>query len=213
MGSFSYGARTMSKLSIWISVGVLFAYFVFSSGLFYWASGCQETKKLVTPFSWALSAEDTGLTGVATENDLDCVYWLANESDQSLEIACDSNALFLLSGYIELIPLAWEQYGRYDRLVMMMEMPKKKECYLFLTEWNIKHGKYITCTEVGLRRQNPFRIEGDNIVYSVYDMEKPWIIYEENAQIEEVYRSGKSVVYIKCLKKPQIAQIQGLSDK
>ena len=185
----------MTKLAIWITTSLLLIYFVFTSGLYYWLSDCQSTTAIITPYSWALSAEETGLTGVYTQGDIDCVEWLVNESNQDLVIGCDSNALYLLSGYVVLVPGTWELYGRRDRLAVMMEVPDLGHCYIFLREWNIEQGKYITPTGVGARRQSDFRIEDDKLFYDVYMASDPSKIYEDIIIIKEVYRSGESVVY------------------
>lgn len=187
----------MNKKATIITTTILLIYFIFTSGFFYWASGEKETTKMVTPFSWALSAKDKGFTGIATKSDMDCVNWLLNESKQDMYIVCDSNALFLISGYHELLPDTWLQYGREDRLIIMMEMSKLEEnCYLFLTDWNIKNNLYITCTDVGLRRQHEFDIVDDYYIYSTFDYSEPWEVVTKTAKISGAYKSGNSIVYM-----------------
>jgi len=151
--------------------------------------------KMVTPFSWALSGKDKGLTTIMTENDVECAKWLIYESNQDLHIVADSNGLFMLSGYTELLPDTWLQYGREDRLHIMMNMPKLEDSYLFLSEGNTEYQEYVYCSDVGLRGQTPFEIKGNLFKYKTHDVDAPWEIIEAVAVIEEVYRSGDAVVY------------------
>lgn len=192
----------MTKVTAWLLVGLLLTYFVFTSGLFYWASGCEETTKLITPFSWALSAKERGFTGVATEADMDCVHWLVDESKQELEIACDSNAQYLLSGYTELLSETWELLDCHDRIIIMSLMAKRERCYIFFTEWNMEYGMHISTSDIGLRRQNPYTVqdlgEGNVLVTcQIYNLDEPWITFNKEAIAREVYRSGNAVVYEK----------------
>ena len=185
----------MKERAIWFTVFILFMYFAFTSGFVYWVTNESETTKIVTPFSWALSAKDKGLTGIATKNDMDCVEYLLNETPSNKYIVADSNGLFLISGYHELLPDTWLQYGREDRLLIFMELPKQDNCYLFLTTWNTENMKYITCSDVGLRRQNEFSIDGNILTYEVHKIDEPWEIIIEQTRIKPVYWSGNSRVY------------------
>ena len=185
----------MRKSASILCAAILIVYYVFTSGFFYWASGADETMKLVTPFSWALSAKEKGLTTVVSENDVECAKWLMYESDQSMMIVADTNGLFLISGYTELLPDAWLKYGREDRLNIIMDMPKLDSSYLFITEWNMKHKEYVYCSDVGLRGRTQFKIRDSLFIYDVHNIDKPSEIISAVAIIEEIYRCGDSVVY------------------
>jgi uncharacterized membrane protein len=145
------------------------------------------------PFSWALSAEDTGLTGIATKDDMNCVNWLLNESSKSVKIVGDSNAVYLISGYSELIPDTWAKYGREDRLVTMLGLPKLKDGYIFLTDWNMRHKKTIECSDVGLRRQYEFTLRNDIYTYQTNGIEDTRIEIL-SVLVKEVYKSGNAVI-------------------
>lgn len=191
----------MTNKSIWITVAILLLYFIpFTSGLYYWASKSQETRDLIVPFSWALSARDTGLTGVAMQDDLNCAEWLLNDSDKDIKIVCDSNAIYLISGHTELIPDAWEAYGREDRLATMFGTPRLDTFYMFLTEWNVKHQGYIETVDVGLRRKWDLMIYDNCIEYMSADLFTPepytQLSIKISVESEEVYRSGDAVVYL-----------------
>ena len=41
----------MNKVAIWITTILLLIYFIFTSGLYYWASGSDETGSFIVPFS------------------------------------------------------------------------------------------------------------------------------------------------------------------
>ncbi len=90
----------MSKIAIWSTTGILLAYFVFTSGLVYEATGSEVTDKLIVPYSAALSGERTGLFGVYIEDDIRCAEWLAYESDPNIPIVGDGNTWLLMKGYV-----------------------------------------------------------------------------------------------------------------
>lgn len=190
----------MTKLGIWLTVGILLPYSVFTTGLFYWASRCEVTDRLITPFSWALSAEERGFVSIATESDIDCVHWLLDEGDPDLRVACNVNGTVLLMGYMEHLGggPSEDKPWRAINYIFLLD-----ECYLFLTDWNTRHGEYIMGSDIGLRFIYPFRIEdvGDgclwyvNIVPRLCGVEQ--IKGQQRVPIQEVYRSGNSVVYEK----------------
>ncbi len=192
----------MSKKSVWVTVAILLLYFVpFTSGLWYWASGTQVTDKLITPFSWALSAEERGFTPIATKGDMDCVHWLIESGNQNLATVSDSNGLFLLIGWEEKTGVfAGSGLARMRFMYDVISIP---QCYVFLTDWAVTQGKYIDCTGVGLRTYLSYRIEvkanGDLWLY-VYGYKPKTLQPSSTAQpslVKEVFRSGNSVVYEK----------------
>ena len=189
----------MNKLAIWLTLGILLPYYVFTSGFFYWASGSEETKQFIMPFNYALSAEDTGLVAIATKSDMDCVNWLANDSDQSLKIACGSNAMFLLSGHTELLfedLRTWYPSRDEHRLIAIWLLANTDRCYIFLTEWNTEHEQYVFCTDVGLRGQKACSVKDGILTYDAFYPDGVRT-YEATTVVKEVYRSGGAIVYTK----------------
>jgi len=192
----------MSRTSIWITVVILLLYFVpFTSGLWYWASGTKVTDKLITPFSWALSAKERSFTPIATNGDMDCVHWILESGNQDLATVSDSNGLFLLIGWKEKIVVF--PSSRLARMVFMYDIATIPQCYVFLTDWNVKHSKYIDCNDVGLRKYLSYRIDtkanGELWLY-VYGYKPKTSQVSTIAQaslIKEVFRSGNSIVYEK----------------
>jgi uncharacterized membrane protein len=184
----------MTRISVIIITYVLLVYFFFTSGLFYWAIQYNKTQELIIPFSWALSAEDTGLTGVATKDDMECMNWLINESDDKSKIIADSNSIYLVSGYMELIPDTWAMYGREDRFVTFHNLYKYKDAYIFISSWNAKHGKMIETSDVGLRRQNDFLYKEGSFAYLINDHRDDTRTVIKYESVKEVFRSGQSVV-------------------
>ena len=184
----------MSKIAIWLTTGMLLIYFVFTSGLYYWASGCEVTDKLITPFSWALSAKERGLTPIATEGDMDCIRWLVDESKQDLVIVGDTNSVALLEGHIEY----WADVRR-DRIRNIKDIFSLDRCYLFLTDRSMRYGEYTYCTDVGLRRHYAFDISdnGDGCLTYTADVPEGDVIVTKTTLIKEAYRSGNSRVYEK----------------
>ena len=90
----------MSKTAIWLTAGILLAYFIFTSGLVYEATGSDVTDKFIVPYSASLSGERAGLFGVYTKGDIKCAEWLAYESDPTIPIVGDGNAWLLMKGYV-----------------------------------------------------------------------------------------------------------------
>jgi hypothetical protein len=163
--------------------------------LWFWATDTKNTSKVITPFSWALSAEKTGLIGLATQDDINCVNWIINKSDQSMKIMGDSNAVFLLNGYMELLPDTWIVLGREDRLLTIHAVKRVEKGYIFLTDWNTRHERYIETSDVGLRKSLPLSVN-DGILF--------FVGFNENSEnipvycyVKEAYRSGNAVIYEK----------------
>jgi uncharacterized membrane protein len=184
----------MSKNPQIILIVILFIYFAFTSGFLYWVTQYNKTLDLVIPFSWALSAEDTGLTGVATKDDLNCVQWLINESDKKVKIVADSNVIYLISGYLELVPDTWAMYGREDRFVTFHSLYKLDDFYIMVSSWNTRHGKMIETSDVGLRRQNKFLYDNNTFAYIINNHDDGTQFIVKSEKVKEIYRSGDAVV-------------------
>jgi uncharacterized membrane protein len=178
--------NTMNKTSIWIFVSIFLVYLVFTSGLYYWASGCKVTDKLVTPYSLALSAEETGLAGIATKSDIDCVNWLLEKSDKNLKIAGDTNGHCILMGYFE--------EGR--RIILLEPFHGEEHCYLFLTHQDTESGLFILPDNMGegLRVKHPFILTPDKIYYEVSQSTKSYQVECRADATTVIFRSGDSIV-------------------
>lgn len=153
-----------------ITLGIIVAsYFVFTSGLVFEITQSGSISKLDIPYG-AISGERTGVLGVFyTDNDMACVKWLASNTDNKSNIYADINGQLLLSGYIEpytQIVEVFSQNIHYD-----------DPCYIFLTEWNIKHNKMVWHTGIA-----GMRILG-NIPYDVL------------ARKQIVYQSGDAKIW------------------
>lgn len=181
----------MTKKAIWITASLLIIYFAFTSGFVYWATRCQETEKLIMPYSYALSAKEQGLAGVTTKADMDCVKWLLRKSDKSIEIAGDTNVIFLLEGYFE------SYYVDEDRFAPIENFDTKEHCYLFLNEWNIEHSKYLLSSDVGLREQYSFTIVDGIIYYEVYNSKTINHREIKSVPIIGIYQSENARIYVK----------------
>jgi uncharacterized membrane protein len=184
----------MSKPTVIFAVVIIFVYFIFTSGLWFWISDCKDTTKIITPFSYSLSGEKTGLVGITTQGDLDCIDWILNKSDQSLKVMVDSNAVYLLTGHLEKFLATWVIYGKEDRLLTLNAIPKMRKGYIFLTSWNTKYGKYIEPSDVGLRRAYPIVVVDGYLFYTGFDS-NTGATSLESCKVKEVYRSGNAVVY------------------
>ena len=188
----------MNKPSVWVTTMLLLVYVVFISGLFYWVSGSNETNKLITPFSWALSAKEQGLTPIATKGDMDCVHWLVDSMHKDVVVIADSNGVYMLMGWTE-----YPTGASYDDSMGHLKMrppysaTSQAACYIFMTDWNVRNSKYTYCTDVGLRKHLPYGIEetvnGGLLLYGInYSVDG-----SQSMVIREVYKSGNSVIYEK----------------
>lgn len=189
----------MNKIAIWLTTGILLIYFVFTSGLYYWASGCEVTNKLITPFSWALSAKEMGLTPIATKGDIDCIRWLQEQSDQDLMITCDTNATYLFIGHIGMNTFS-ETGVLQGRLAGIKDVFLLDQCYLFFSDWGIRYRKHIYCSDVGLRGHYTFSISDNGngcLTYVANIPQGGGVIVTKTTFIKEVYRSGNARVYEK----------------
>ena len=161
----------------WIAAGLSLAYFVFTSGLVFELSTVQGISNVDTPYSFAMSGEDTGIVGVFTEDDIKCAQWLADDSETP--IATDINGLLLLdSTVVDLDRLIYRK-GKEKRDIHLSDIDYYESCYIFITSWNTRHQIYIEGGQLGagLRISNPL----------------PKFDYKE------AYRSGQSLVYLKEL--------------
>lgn len=123
---------------------VLIIYFAFTSGMIFEITKSESINSLDTPYS-AISGERTGVIGTFyTNGDIDCARWLATQPDKLSHIYADINGQLLLSGYIE----PYTQIVEVFSFKVFFEEPY----FMFLTDWNISHGKMVWHTgQAGLR--------------------------------------------------------------
>ena len=170
-------------MSKWIIASILLAYYLFTSGLVFKVNTTQGIGGVDTPYSFALSGEDTGIVGVFTEDDIKCARWLANDSCQGTAIVADINSQILLSSTVsdlDRITYKDADIGQIEGKrwgIDLSNLDSYGRCYIFVNSWNTRHHVYIEGGQLGagLRISNPL----PEFDYPV------------------VYRSGQSVVYMK----------------
>jgi uncharacterized membrane protein len=158
----------------WIIVGLLIVYFLFTSGFIFEVTKSNATEKLDVPFSYGLSAERTGITDIATQDDINCLDWLNANWDKKSQIIGDYNSYCLITSWIP----DYFFVSRNLRYVTLVDIPD--DCYIFISSWNGEHQRYIEPSGVGLRWQFPLPVIKQPIAY----------------------QSGKALVYIKQTPKP-----------
>lgn len=165
----------------WIVASLLLVYYLFTSGLVFKLNTVQGISSVETPYSFALSSEDTGIVGVYTSDDINCAQWLVNDSDPTVPIVSDINGHVLLRSLIKNEKrIMWgnkdDFYEGAIRGSYFSDIAHYEKCYIFVTTWNTNHQTYIEGGQLGagLRVSNP-------------------LPKFEN----EVYRSSKAVVYAK----------------
>lgn len=137
----------MSKTSTITITIILLVYFMFTSGIVYEATKTKAIDYWDSPYSVALSAERTGLVGIATKEDIECIKWLANESNQDLMIVSGYNGRQICAAYMPVYPRLINVVGNAPPTFNRFPA----HCYMFITTWNTQHEQYIEPLEAGLR--------------------------------------------------------------
>jgi uncharacterized membrane protein len=143
---------TMAKRT-WFAPAILVIYFIFTSGLVYETTKSTVYERIDTPYSYALSYERTGITGVYNQDDINCAKWLAYESEK-LPVVTDMNTLRLMFNFIDHYPRLFyiDQYYRQYEITSLIS----GKYYIFLDTWNIEHKTLVYNFDVsypaGLRR-------------------------------------------------------------
>jgi hypothetical protein len=128
---------------------VLILYFTFTSGMVYELFKCESTNRMVIPYSIPLSAERTGLSGIFTKDDMNCMRWVIEHSD-GLNIIADYNVSLLVTGYL----------GKVKDYSAIAE-----DKYIFVSDWNARHKEYVEGSGLGLRIRHPLPENLGEVVY------------------------------------------------
>jgi len=123
---------------IYVIAVILSIYLLFTSGLVFFGMGGQ-TDKIDTPYAIALTKNDS-IVGLFTENDIECVKWIAENHGDTM-IYADYNGIALLMERIELTYLIYNPTA--DNLI--------PPYYIFLSEWNVEHNKMVVGYSAALR--------------------------------------------------------------
>ena len=134
----------------YVLASLLIAYFMFTSGLIFEVTKSEIINRLDVPYS-AISGDRTGVIGTFfTKNDVETAKWLASNSDNTSNIYADVNGQLLIGGYLR----TWDFVNERGLLKEMpsYEIKYVEPCYIFLTEWNVKHNRLVWHNgTVGLR--------------------------------------------------------------
>ncbi len=161
----------MSRLAGILATVVLLAYFAFTSGAVYDLSRCDETNRLITPYSIPLSGDRTGLVGIFTEDDQRAAEWVVGGTrDKNIPVVCDGNIGMFLRSY---------QFADTVQLTYFTRAFGDEPHYLFIGTQNIRTRKVVTgAWTAGLRQTDPLPV----ITAPYY---------------EEVFRCNDTVVYLR----------------
>lgn len=154
-----------NKMRVWIYTIVILSYFVFTSGTVYEAMGSNVTDTFIVPFSYALSGERTGLAGVHTQDDINCVLWI--KEHKAYPILADYNGRNLLVSIVK----KSNTYGN----IMLPYMTES--FYYLMRSWNTQNKKMIGGQQIsGVRTmvdlpdmsdwEEVYR-SGDSVVYRI----------------------------------------------
>ena len=125
----------------YILCSILLIYFLFTSGICYELATPMVINHVESPYNIGLSAERTGITDVATQDDIKALNWLKNNA-QGRKIIGDYNSYCLVHGVMQ----NHVNDLRYGSLTDINEGD-----IIFLTAWNTKNQKYIEPNGVGTR--------------------------------------------------------------
>ena len=174
------GGKLIFRKSIILVCLILIPYFVFTTGIVFEATKRDDISTLEIPYSLSLSGPRVSVTGVYTDADNVCRYWI--QENNTLPIYGDmGGASFLVEifgtynedikelrmGFYPVWPGAYEQLPAYK---VAKAVPSN--AYLFLTEWNEENQRIIRYTGIGLRES---------------------IAYEESAM--DVLINGREVIF------------------
>jgi len=125
----------------------LTSYLFFTVGLAYFICNYKVVSKISVPYSLVLSGVETGLIGLPTTHDIECVNWLL-ENDNDTAIIADYNGRRLLISYLPSERMYILRQGYRQRPVRETDYNRY---YIFFTEWNTENRLYIRTKAAGLR--------------------------------------------------------------
>jgi uncharacterized membrane protein len=173
----------------YILCSVLLLYFFFTSGICYELASPNIINHIESPYNIGLSAERTGITDIATQDDIKALNWL-KENAQGRKIVSDYNGYCLVHGFLQ----NHVNDLRYGNLTDI-----KSGDLVFLSSWNIRNHKYIEPNGVGTREgyDLPKFEEGYEIIYlgeaqTVY-VTKSWGNFPQKIP-NEIYFSGAVIL-------------------
>jgi len=173
--AFVLGAIHLFKKE-WILVCLMLVYFAFTSGAIYEATRSEVISAIDTPYSVGLSAERTGTVGTYLTSDVTAVRWLEGVIQGDTMVVGDYNGWHLISAYLGMERL------REDKAVYnpTFDNLPDKPCYIFVTDWNTRHGEYIASIRTirggaGLRDSFPM----PTFPYPVVFQDGNSVIYEK----------------------------------
>jgi hypothetical protein len=67
------------------------------------------------------------------------------------------------------------------------------KCYIFLSDWNVRHERYIETSDVGLKHSFPILEKDGKLVFIAFNNSDELV--PKSFNVREVFRSGNSVVY------------------
>jgi hypothetical protein len=153
----------------YILCSVLLVYSFFAGGLAYELFSPNVTDHVESPYSIGLSAERTGIFGVATQDDIKAIQWLKQNAN-GRKVATDYNGYCMQHGFMQ---NHYDGFGRYSSLTEI-----KSGDLVYLTSWNVRNQKYIEAAGgVGVRTAYPLpKFEGCKILYSSINVNEPQVV-------------------------------------
>ena len=159
-----------------ILVALIVIYFAFTSGLVFELAKSNRINEIDTPYSVGLSAERTGVIGTYVRSDVMAVEWLERYGKGDTMVVGDYNGWHLVSAYLGMQRLR-ENQARHNPT---FDNLPDKQLYIFVTDWNTRHGQYIDSLRgvrggAGLRASYPL----PKFDYPVVFQSDNSIIYEK----------------------------------
>ena len=172
---FVLGATVLFKKEV-VLVLVLIIYFLFTSGLVFEVTKSSRISQIDTPYSVGLSADRTGVIATYAKSDVRAIEWLESNIQGDTMVVGDYNGWHLVSAYRGVKRVRADQ----ARFNPTFDNLPDKPAYIFVTDWNNRHGKYIDSLRgvrggAGLRQSYPL----PEFDYPVVFQEGNTIIYEK----------------------------------
>lgn len=147
--AFVVGIEKMTGRWQWLAPAIIPVYFLFTSGLVFYAVGYDNIETATVPYSIALENRRLDAGAYLTDNDDAVAQWAFEQG--ITPVYADIHGVLVLQHH----------YTMWDALPLPLEEDSESMgSYVLLREWNIKKGTLTYWNGPGLRRQEPNWVNG-----------------------------------------------------
>lgn len=172
----------------YVLCSVLLVYSFFASGICYELASPMIINHIESPYNIGLSAERTGVSDIATQDDIKAIQWLKNNA-QGRKVVSDYNGYCLQHGFMQ----NHVDNLRYGNLTDIHEGD-----LVFLTSWNVRNNAYTEPNGVGTRERYalPDFSKGYRLVYhSGWEANRTYpawarVLLKDSSYVNPLLKSG-----------------------